>query len=113
MATKTTGAEWKRFYADPQFWPEGAWHEDEEVTIDGRTAGDDDDLSMLNDTAAVTVAGGIVFVQANDDDGPTLEAYFKRWRKQQNTVFLAVEVPREKAEAVRAAIANAGGKVAR
>lgn len=34
MTTKTTGAEIKRFYADPAFWPEDGgdtYHDDEEV----------------------------------------------------------------------------------
>jgi hypothetical protein len=39
----------------------------------------------------------------------TFEAYLKKWRKQQNTVYLSVSVPKDKAEAVKAAIKAAGG----
>lgn len=35
MSTNTTGAELKAFYADPSFWPEGAYHDDEEIVTDG------------------------------------------------------------------------------
>lgn len=45
MATKTTGAEFKAFYSDKAWWPDGTWHEDEEVSIDGAQVDDDTDLS--------------------------------------------------------------------
>ena len=38
MTVKTTGAEFKRFYADSEFWPEGASHEEEEILADGEEA---------------------------------------------------------------------------
>lgn len=111
MTAKTTGAEWKRFYIDKVAWPDGAWHEDEELTIDGRMWDHDkDDLSAPPDNAAMTVAGGIVFMRDGDDDGPSLEAHFKRWRKAQSTVFFSCEAPRDRADAVKAAILAAGGK---
>lgn len=113
MAIKTTGAEWKKFYTDPDFWPDGTWHDDEEITVNGDVADADDNLEMIDDSAAVTVAGGVVFIHEGDDDGPTLEAYFKRWRKKQTTVFLSVEVSKDKVDAVAAAIAHAGGKLSR
>ena len=108
---KTTGAEWKRFYTDPIAWPDGAWHEEEEITIDGREPPDDIDLADVSDSASMTVSGGIVFMSRNDDEGPTLELHFKRWRKAQKTVVLAIEVPRDLADAVALAVAAAGGKV--
>lgn len=111
MATKTTGTEWKRFYTDPSAWPEGTWHDDAEITIDGVVAGDDIDLGAVDDGAVMSVSGGVVFLGADDRDGPTLEAYFKRWRKAQNTVVLACECPRELVAAVENAIRKAGGKV--
>ena len=36
---------------------------------------------------------------------------FKRWRKKQSTVYLSVSVPKDKVDAVRAAIKAAGGTV--
>ena len=107
---KVTGSEWKRFYADAEAWPDGAWHEDEDITVDGKTPGDDFDFSAVPDVAMLTVTGGVVYWK-DTDEGPSLEAHFKRWRKRQTTTVLVVEVPHEAAEAVRAAIAAAGGKV--
>ena len=40
-----------------------------------------------------------------------LVAEFRRWRKQQTTEYLSVEVPKDKADAVRSAITAAGGRV--
>ena len=108
---KVTGSEWNRFYADAEAWPDGAWYEDEEITVDGKTAGDDFDLSAVPDGAMLTVKGGVVYLKEDTNEGPSLEAHFKRWRKRQTTTVLVVEVPHEAAEAVRTAIAAAGGKV--
>lgn len=107
---KVTGSEWKRFYADAEAWPEGAWHEDGEITIDGNAPPEDFDFSAVPDAATLTVAGGVVYLKEMEE-GPSLEAHFKRWRKRQTTATLIVEVPHEATEAVRAAIAAAGGKV--
>lgn len=110
MAVKMTGAEWNRFYADAEAWPDGAWHEDEEVTVDGKAPPEDFDFSSVPDAAMLTVAGGVVYLKELEE-GPSLEAHFKRWRKRQTTTTLVVDVPHETADAVRAAIAAAGGKV--
>lgn len=107
---KVTGSEWKRFYADADAWPDGAWHENEEITIDGNAPPEDFDFSAVEDGAKLTLAGGVVFMTGLEE-GPSLEAYFKRWRKRQATTVLVVEVRHDAAEAVRAAIAAAGGKV--
>lgn len=111
MAVKTVGAEWSRFYSDKEAWPEGAWHEDEDVTVNGARPGDDFDFSEVPNEAQMTISGGIVFMKSDDDDGPSLEVHFKRWRKRQTTTVLIVEVPHERADAVRSAIKDAGGTV--
>ena len=111
MTTKTTGAEWSAFYADNSAWPEGAWHEDQIVTVDGVEVDNSEfDESKLSPTAKITVSGGVVFLNSDAVDGPTLESHFKSWRKKQITVFMTVEVSRADAEKVQAAITNAGGK---
>lgn len=107
---KVTGGEWNRFYAEAEAWPDGAWHEDEEITIDGKALPDDFDLSAVPDAAILTLTGGVVYLKELEE-GPSLETLFKRWRKRQTTTVLVVEVPHEAVEAVRAAIASAGGKV--
>ncbi len=113
MVTKTTGAEFKRFYSDQSFWPSDAYTEDEELMVNGHPFDQYADPTTIDDSALMTVAGGIVYLKAGDTDGPSLEAYFKRWRKVQTTVFLSIEVSKDKVDAVVAAIEHAGGKVSR
>ena len=60
MATKTTGAEWKRYYQDAKAWPDGWFHEDEEVTVNG-VYDEDADLTAVPDDAAIVVKGGIIY----------------------------------------------------
>lgn len=115
MAVKTTGAEFKRFYNDQSYWPEDGktWHEDEVVTVNGDVKHPHEELAAVADDAAVVVEGGIVFGPQWNDNEPSFEGYFKRWRKQQTTVSFLVECDASKLEAVKAAVKAAGGKVAK
>ena len=113
MTAKTTGAEWERFYADEVFWPDGAWHEDEEITIDGNPWPEDQDLAHPPASGKITVSGGIVRLSEAALEGQSLEAYFRRWKKLQDTVFLVIRVHKDCADAVRIAVVSAGGKVTR
>lgn len=110
MATKTTGAEFKSFYSDKAWWPEGVWHEDEEITIEGEAPADDFDLSDVADDARMVLAFGYVANDEGDELG-SFEGYFRKWRKKQTTAFLVVEIQLDMVGAVKAAIIAAGGKV--
>lgn len=110
MAEKTTGAEFKKFYSDPVFWPDGVWHDDEVVLVDG-VAQDDLDPDMIPDASKVVIECGVVFLHDDDGEGVALDTYFRRWLKVQTTRSLVVEVSAEKLDAVVAAIKAAGGKV--
>ena len=108
---KTTGAEFKRFYTDDQFWPDGQYVEEEAVTANGELLDCFEDYTeTIQDSDIVTVEDGVIFDKECNDIG-TFEGLFRKWRKLQNTVFLAVEAPKDKADAIRAAIKAAGGKV--
>jgi hypothetical protein len=113
MTTKATGAELKRFYNDPAYWPGdqgNTWHEDEIVLVDGKTV---EEYADVADDAKVTIDGGVVLSSRwDEEEAPSFETHFKRWRKAQSTAFLSVECPKDKLEAVKAAIRAAGGKVA-
>jgi hypothetical protein len=65
------------------------------------TTGEETMPQLVGKWARATKAG------ATPLQGP---AYYE-WRKRQNTISMVVEVANEKAEAVRAAIVAAGGKV--
>lgn len=113
MVTKTTGVEFKRFYSDKECWPDSGtcWHEDEIVTVDGGVAGDETDYAEIADEAKVTIEGGIVFGPEWDENEPSFETYFKRWRKKQGTASFLVECDIANLEAVKAAVKAAGGRV--
>lgn len=108
MPVKTTGAEFKRFYDDPEFWPDGVYHEDDLTTADGEEV---DDYTAIADTAVVVIRDGSVSNPMLGGEVPSFEAYFKRWRKKQTSDTLIVECDKTKVDAVRAAIKAAGGKV--
>ena len=114
MAVTTNGAEFKRFYSDKEFWPDDeghTWHEDVLFKVDGEPVPDDFDMSNVADTAKVSMEDGIVFSPKFEGNEPSFETYFKRWRKQQTSTTLVVEVDLAKLDAVKAAIRAAGGKV--
>ena len=112
MTAKTTGAELKRFYFDEAFWPEGAWHENEEIEVDGSPLSEDVGIEDVPDGAAVKIAGGVVIGLPDlGDDGPSFEGHFKKWRRAQSTVLFVVECAKDKEGAVRAAIRAAGGRI--
>lgn len=110
MSVKITGAEFKRFYADNEFWPEDTWHDDAYMAIDGIEQPDGIDVDTLSDTAIVQIDGG--YICTPEGTGPTLDTYFKRWRKKQNTVSFNVECDKASLAAVKAAIKQAGGRIA-
>ena len=112
MTAKTTGAELKLFYFDDAFWPDGAWHTNEEIEVDGMPLSEDIGIEDVPDGAVVKIAGGVVIGLPNwGDDGPSFEARFKEWRKAQSTVLFVVECAKDKKWAVRAAIRAAGGRI--
>ena len=110
MAIKMTGAEFWHFYNDDTFWPEGAWHDDTVVRVNGETVDDYTSESMPGN-APVVIEGGVIFLEADGDKNVTFESHFRKWRKAQDTVSFVVECPTAMVDAVRAAIKAAGGKV--
>ena len=111
MSIKTTGAEFKRFYFDDAYWPDGTWHEDEDLDVDGAPIHEDLAIEDIPDTASVKVTGGVV-MGLPDDSAPSVETHFKKWRKAQNTTLFVVECAKDKEESVHAAIRAAGGRIA-
>ena len=114
---KIIGVEWNRFYADESAWPEGAWYDDAEITIDGQLVDDDFDLSEVPDSAIMTVSGGLVFLDGSVNNAMNyqrqivLETHLRRWKKRQTTTVILFEVHKSDVDAIKSAIANAGGKV--
>ncbi len=109
---KTTGAEFKAFYSDKTAWPDGSWHEDDGITVDGVNAYDEDmDLTKVHDSSKITIEGGIVFKNDQATDGPTMESHFRAWRKRQNTATLSVSVDKAKEAQLRELLKEFGAKI--
>jgi len=110
MSVKTTGAEFKRYYSDPTAWPDGAWHEDAYITVDGKDSDEHDiDLTAVSDVALISIDGGALYDNPAGDI--SMETHFKRWRKAQNTEALVIEFDKSQRDAVIAAVKANGGKV--
>ena len=60
MTVKTTGAEFKRFYFDDAYWPDGTWHEDEEIEVYGLRTSEDIAIEDIPDTASMRISAGMV-----------------------------------------------------
>lgn len=113
MTVKTNGAEFKRFYDDSTFWPKDSdtYHDDAVLAVNGLIQQDGIDPSTLPDEALVTIDGGVVFDAVGGGE-PSLETYFRRWKKLQTAASFLVECDLSKVDAVKAAIRAAGGRVA-
>ena len=110
MSVKTNGLEFWTFYNDKDYWPEGAWHDDTVILVNGKEV-EDYTRENIPDDAQVTIDGGVVYLDERGQEDTGFESYFKKWRKQQSTVFLSVEAPKDKLDAIKAAIKAAGGRV--
>lgn len=111
MAITTSGAEFKRFYADPQIWPDDAWHEDVVFTVNGGDPDDDFNMTMVADTDVITMRGGIVMGGPYNGKEPSIETLFRRWLKKQSTATVVIEFNASNREQVLAAIKAVGAKV--
>ena len=111
MTVKASGIEVKAFYSDPEYWPEGVWHEDEILEIDGILVEEGSvDLSIISDTCIVSISDGYVTNKEGKDLG-SFEKYFKRWRKSQDSVFLLIEIKKNNIETMELIIKSNGGKI--
>lgn len=105
---KTNGAEFKRFYNDDSTWPDGAWFEDEQLLVNGNFW--ELDTDAIPDEATVKLSGGVV-LGLPDFSEPSVESYFRQWKKRQTLTTILVECDLSKLEEVKTAIKTAGGKV--
>ena len=116
MTVKTNGAEFKKFYSDPEWWLtqdaskdiEHTWWDDGVILINGEDAHDPENCQ---DTDLVELVNGVVLGTVVGRTEPSLEGYFRRWKKAQNEIIFLVSCPRNKEKEVCDAIRAAGGKI--
>ena len=109
---KVSAAEFKRFYEDESFWPEGVFHDDTDIAIDGVSEYDDNAISVCDaaDSSIVTFSCGDVYGKDGEFIA-SFPSYFKRWKKKQETEFVVVSIHKDKLEALSALVKSVGGKI--
>jgi hypothetical protein len=112
MSVKTTGAEFKSYYADSSAWPDGTYHDDSIIMVDG-VVDENLDHNKIADSSVVTIEGGIVCKENSDGCGPSMESHFRKWKKSQNTSIFNVSIPHGKEEELTAFVKSIGGKVSK
>lgn len=108
---KTTGAIWNVFYADKAAWPEGAYHDDTLLAINGKED-PDGELEKLPLDATVEIRCG--FVMFPDGSGADLGEHFAKWQAKQLCSGVALgsfRVAMDRLQEVRQAIFAAGGEL--
>lgn len=111
MTVKTNGCEFKKYYSDPVSWPEGAWHDDILIMVDGVEVGDGDDFPIIQDSSKVEIHAGVVYSHDTDQEPIDMETHFKRWRKAQRVRQVLVEIDATSLEELKSLIKGIGGKV--
>jgi len=110
---KLTKKEWLDFNndeSDSDAWI-NCYIDDVAMSVDGTEIEEEsEEFQNLPLSAEITVSGYII----NCYTGETvrsLDAQLKRWRKAQKYITFVVDIDRDKAEALKAAIVAAGGKI--
>lgn len=113
MAVTMTGQQWKAFYADTNYWPEGRYHDDQIFLLNGQQSNlPASDHESLSDTDTITVVQGDVMgkgvVYVAD-----LELYAQEWLDKLTKTQMVIQCPDDKVEAMVQAVLEAGGEVNR
>lgn len=108
MAIKITGDEFHRFYFDEKYWEE-KYHEEESIYVDGELR--EERYEEITGSSPVVIKGGFVSDNATGKWICSLEKFFKDWQKKQSTVFLVIEVSKEREQEVRSTLKEMEVKV--
>ena len=106
----TNGKTWNAYYADNTAWPEGSYHDDCEISVTENGVEIFAELGNVPNEASVVIRGGVVIFEY-DGYRQNLCEHFTTWLEKQTFAFGVFKVPKDKIEAVAAAIEAAGGSV--
>ena len=98
-----TGAEFKRFLADPDIWANDATYYDDARILVDRTHDENRDLEHVSDGAVIEVDGGYIYgaLAGVSDD---LEDCITDWLAKQTTTQFVIAVPKGKVQAFLVAL---------
>lgn len=109
---KLTGAEWAAFMDDKAEWPEGAWFDDEQITVNGTAWEEGWDGEQLEPSDKVVLIGGAFYPDESARTFFDSEAKVRKWLKARNVTILTIEVVNEAAADLKAELkARTGVKV--
>lgn len=106
----TNGKTWNAYYADNTAWPEGSYHDDCEISVTENGVEIFAELGNVPNEASMVIRGGVV-ISADRDKPQDLCKHFLTWLEKQTFAFGGFQVPKDRLEAVSAAIVAAGGSV--
>lgn len=113
MSVKMTGKQWKVFYADSEYWPEGRYHDDQIVHLNGKPSNlPVSDHLGIKDTDEVSVVYGDVMDKGAVLVGDLVD-YAQEWLDKVTKTQMLIQCPDDKVEAVIKAVMAAGGEVHR
>jgi len=112
--TKLNGAEWKAFYSDKTFWPEGEdsrIHDDVVIHLNGQPSNQMmADPDSISDTDELIIESGYVATRQQEYICD-LDWYFKGWKEKQTSVSFVVTCEPGRVRSIQAAIFDAGGEI--
>lgn len=100
------GVDFKRFYSDPAIWGPDTYWDDGTISVDGNPEASLDG-EAVSDTSIVVIDGGELYEHLPGVP-VDLEACIDWWRARQENAAFSVQVPKDKVEAFKAAMAGFG-----
>lgn len=102
----TNGKTWSAYYSDKTAWPKGSYHDDSVISVNGD---ENADLEKVPNAASIVITcGDVIFADGNSQG---LCEHFSTWLVNQTFAFGMFKVPKDRLEAVAAAVVAAGGSV--
>jgi hypothetical protein len=116
---KLPGAQFKKFWADENYWPANAWVDDESIIIDDIEFDTGElDVMTISDTAVVKLIGGHMAMELNTEEelfnrynGISFEKFLRKWIKDQAVDTIAIQVPKEKRSELEVWLKENNGKI--
>lgn len=106
-----SGAQYKAFMNDQNFWPEDLTVDDVLLVIDGVNYGEDRDLEldMIADSASIVIESGEVL-----RDGTrihNLDDYFYSWEQELDSEILVIRIPKSATQEIRSKLMSMGVEI--
>lgn len=100
MTLKLKGADLKAFMEDREFWWDGRWYEEAELSINGGPWFDWDG-EEIKDTDSLRWRGGVVYDGPDDRDGYGLQPKLLAWLKGRVHTLVVLEIHKDHLAAVK------------